>query len=79
MRIIGLTGPTGSGKSVVSRALSQMGIYIVDADKIGHDIILKGKEAYKELKPVLKNDNVDVQKGINIVMESLYTKVSGLI
>lgn len=50
MRIIGLTGPTGSGKSVVSKALSQMGIYIVMPVKIGHDIILKGKEAYKELK-----------------------------
>ena len=32
-------------------------------------------EAYKELKPVLKNDNVDVQKGINIVMESLLAPI----
>ena len=33
-------------------------------------------EAYKELKPVLKNDNVDVQKGINIVMEALLAPIS---
>ena len=32
-------------------------------------------EAYKELKPVLKNDNVDVQKGINIVMEALLSPI----
>ena len=32
-------------------------------------------EAYKELKPVLKNDNVDVQKGINIVMEALFSPI----
>ncbi len=32
-------------------------------------------EAYKELKPVLKNDNVDVQKGINIVMEALLAPI----
>ena len=32
-------------------------------------------EAYKELKPVLKNDNVDVQKGINIVMEALVAPI----
>ena len=32
-------------------------------------------EAYKELKSVLKNDNVDVQKGINIVMESLLAPI----
>ena len=28
-------------------------------------------EIYKELKPVLKSDIVDVQKGINVVLESL--------
>lgn len=33
-------------------------------------------EAYKELKPVLKNDNKDIQKGINIVMEALFTPIS---
>lgn len=33
-------------------------------------------EAYKELKPTLKNENKDVQKGINIVMESLFTPIS---
>lgn len=32
-------------------------------------------EAYKELKPVLKNDNVDIQKGINIVMEALLSPI----
>ena len=31
--------------------------------------------AYKELKPVLKNDIVDVQKGINIVMEALLSPI----
>lgn len=29
-------------------------------------------EVYKELKPVLKDSNPDIQKGINAVMESLY-------
>lgn len=32
-------------------------------------------EAYNELKPVLKNDNVDIQKGINIVMEALLAPI----
>lgn len=49
MRIIGLTGGTGSGKSVVSKILSKKGTYIIDADAIGHDIILSGKPAYNEL------------------------------
>ncbi len=33
-------------------------------------------EAYKEVKPVLKSNHVDVQKGINIVMDSLFAPIS---
>ena len=32
-------------------------------------------EAYKEVKPQLKSDNVDVQKGIHIVMEALFAPI----
>lgn len=49
MKVIGLTGGTGSGKSVVSRGLEAAGAVIVDADKIAHDIILKGEPAYNEI------------------------------
>ena len=40
MKVIGLTGGTGSGKSVVSKSLAEAGAVIVDADKIAHEIIL---------------------------------------
>ena len=49
MKVIGLTGGTGSGKSVVSKSLAAQGSVIVDADKIAHDIILKGEPAYHEI------------------------------
>ncbi|MCI8342032.1 MAG: dephospho-CoA kinase [Firmicutes bacterium] len=49
MRIIGLTGGTGSGKGVVSEILSEKGAFIIDTDAIAHTIILKGKPAYYEL------------------------------
>ena len=49
MKVIGLTGGTGSGKGAVSDFLKEKGVYIVDTDKIAHDIILKGNEAYDEL------------------------------
>lgn len=49
MKVIGLTGGTGSGKSVVSRSLEAAGAVIVDADQIAHDIILKGEPAYMEI------------------------------
>ena len=49
MKVIGLTGGTGSGKSVVSRSLKDAGAVIVDADRIAHEIILKGEPAYQEI------------------------------
>ena len=49
MKVIGLTGGTGSGKSVVSKTLAAAGAVIVDADKIAHDIILKDEPAYHEI------------------------------
>ena len=49
MKVIGLTGGTGSGKSVVSKSLAEAGAVIVDADKIAHKIILKGEPAYQEI------------------------------
>lgn len=49
MKVIGLTGGTGSGKSVVSRLLEQAGAVIVDADKISREIVEIGKPAYQEI------------------------------
>ncbi|MCI9355151.1 MAG: dephospho-CoA kinase [Firmicutes bacterium] len=49
MKVIGLTGGTGSGKSIVSAFLQQNGAYIIDADEIAHGIIERGKPAYEEL------------------------------
>jgi len=39
MKIIGLTGGIGSGKSTVSRFLAGMGASVIDADKVGHDVL----------------------------------------
>jgi len=58
MKVIGLTGGTGSGKGAVSDYLKEKGVYIVDTDKIAHDIILKGNEAYDELVAYFGNEIV---------------------
>jgi dephospho-CoA kinase len=42
MRIIGLTGGIGSGKTTVARFLNQHGAVIIDADKIGHEALSAG-------------------------------------
>ncbi|OGC03800.1 dephospho-CoA kinase [candidate division WOR-1 bacterium RIFOXYA12_FULL_43_27] len=40
--IIGVTGPIGSGKDEVCQVLKKRGFHIIDADKIGHQILGKG-------------------------------------
>ena len=49
MYVIGLTGMIASGKSTVSGFLRQKGIRILDADKISHQVILKGQPAFEEI------------------------------
>jgi dephospho-CoA kinase len=44
--VVGLTGGIGAGKSAVSQILSRLGAVIIDADKVGHRIILPGGKAY---------------------------------
>ncbi len=46
--LLGLTGNSGSGKSVVSGILSNHKACIVDADKISREIMQPGKPAYNE-------------------------------
>ncbi len=42
MKIIGLTGGTGSGKSTAARRFEEHGIAVVDADRIGHELLAPG-------------------------------------
>ena len=35
-----------SGKSFVGRALADLGCYLIEADKLGHEVMLPGGEAY---------------------------------
>lgn len=54
-RVIGLTGGSGSGKSVAAAIFAELGAFIIDADKISHDItdsdpkvLAKIKEEFSE-------------------------------
>lgn len=48
-KIIGLTGGSGSGKSTVAAALSTLGAFVIDCDKIAHENMLRGGIAYDEI------------------------------
>lgn len=46
MKIIGLTGGIGSGKSTVARFLAELGAVILDADRLGHEALKPGSEVW---------------------------------
>ena len=50
MRVIGLTGGTGSGKSTVSAYLKKRGCCIIDADEIARQLTSPGGEALDPIR-----------------------------
>jgi len=49
MKVIGLTGGIGSGKSTVSKFLKELGAVILDADKVGHEAFKPNTKAWHEV------------------------------
>jgi dephospho-CoA kinase len=49
MRVIGLTGGIGTGKTAVAKLLEEKGAVLLNADLIGHGIYVPGKPAYDEI------------------------------
>ncbi|MBE7365032.1 dephospho-CoA kinase [Corynebacterium aurimucosum] len=56
MKLIGLTGGIGSGKSTVSQLLVRHGWELVDADQIARDIVEPGQPALTELAQAFGED-----------------------
>ncbi|HEY2031378.1 MAG TPA: dephospho-CoA kinase [Myxococcales bacterium] len=49
MRVFGLTGNIGAGKSTVGRLLATHGIPVVDADQLAREVVRKGEPALREI------------------------------
>ena len=47
MRVVGLTGGIGSGKSVVADMLDELGVPVVDADELARDVVEPGTEGQR--------------------------------
>jgi dephospho-CoA kinase len=43
---VGLTGGLASGKSFVGHALAELGCHLIEADELGHQVLMPGAEAY---------------------------------
>ena len=57
--IIGITGASGSGKSIASKCFENIGYKIVDLDKITHEIYKTDKECVNEVKKAFGDDVID--------------------
>lgn len=62
MRIIGLTGSIGSGKTEISTYLKKKGAFIIDADSIGHRLLQPGNPVYQELVKIF-GENILSENG----------------
>lgn len=56
MKIIGLTGGIGSGKSTVTDYLIAKGFHVLDADKISREIVMPGSEMLIHLTSIFGED-----------------------
>jgi dephospho-CoA kinase len=63
--IIGLTGGIVSGKSTVARMFKDLGAKIVDADKLGHQVILTQGAAWKRIIKIFGKDILQKDQTIN--------------
>lgn len=50
LKIIGITGPTGAGKTTALNALDDLGGHIVDCDAVYHDLLVSSQPMKEELR-----------------------------
>lgn len=65
MRIIGVTGGIGSGKSTVSRILRDLGAAVIDADVAARTVTGKGGKALEELVAYFGNSILEADGDLN--------------
>ena len=65
MKVIGLTGGIGSGKSTVSSLLGELGAAVLDADTVGHEAYQPGTDAWQAVVDAFGKDVVAADGSID--------------
>ena len=63
--LVGLTGPTGSGKSEVSRVMAERHIPVIDADALAREVVEPGSECLKRLAEEFSEDILQEDGSLN--------------
>ncbi|MDT8451480.1 MAG: dephospho-CoA kinase [Gammaproteobacteria bacterium] len=58
---IGLTGGIGSGKSTVAELFSQLGVTVIDADQISHQLTRPGTDSFKDIRQLLGDEFINAE------------------
>lgn len=58
MKVIGLTGGIGSGKSAAAQVLAEFGAVVIDADRVGHETYLPGTAGWDQVVGTFGRDVV---------------------
>jgi len=56
MRVLGLTGGIGSGKSLVAQMFRELGAEVIDADQLARDVVEPGQPALDEIVKAFGRD-----------------------
>src|SRR5438270_13599598 len=62
---VGLTGGIATGKSSVARMFAELGVHIIDADSIGHELMAPGEPVYDEIVKRFGSDILNSDKTVN--------------
>jgi dephospho-CoA kinase len=65
MKVIGLTGGIGSGKSEIARFLKDLGAGTIDADKVGHEVLYRGTPCWQKLVDTFGKEICDTEGNID--------------
>ena len=86
MRVIGLTGGIGSGKSLAAEYFADLGAIVIDADQLARAAIERGSAGFDEVvmifgDSILKNGDIDRRALGELVFKdpSLKAKLEGVI
>ena len=65
MKVIGLTGGIGVGKSSVVSLLQSLGAHIIEADQVGHRVYRPGTEGWQRVVVLFGPDILDANKEVD--------------